>query len=336
MEYLLLLSKPDSKTQKKDGVFMGTTHNSNWFKIILTICFCFSRFLIAAQAATADFGLTIERAVQVQFLTTPGKFFQLQSSPNVEPPVWTGVSPVVAGDGHPYDATFLIDNSVQTLYRVKEFDITDGLVAFYPFNGNSDDTSGSGNNGIVHGATLTTNRFGVANSAYAFNGTDNYISIPESTVFDSQDFSISLWFQAFQLPDIADNAHQAEFLISKGQNNFEIHLGSALNGATALRFLPRGVIHWDTFSETYQTNVWEHVVAVFKPSTLDLRVYVNGRTLSITGPTISFLGGDNSIPARLGMRTDGTLPFSGNLDDVRIYNRGLSTAEVKYLFNLVE
>ncbi|MGD0712159.1 MAG: hypothetical protein ABR968_13380, partial [Bacteroidales bacterium] len=45
-----------------------------------------------------------------------------------------------------------------------------GLVAFYPFKGNADDTSGNGHNGTVHGATLTTDRFGNPNNAYYFNG----------------------------------------------------------------------------------------------------------------------------------------------------------------------
>ena len=43
-----------------------------------------------------------------------------------------------------------------------------GLVAYYPFNGNANDESGNGNNGVVHGATLTTDRFGNANAAYDF------------------------------------------------------------------------------------------------------------------------------------------------------------------------
>ncbi len=53
--------------------------------------------------------------------------------------------------------------------------LSDGLVAYYPFNGNANDESGNGNNGIVHGATLTADRSGNANSAYSFNGIDNYI-----------------------------------------------------------------------------------------------------------------------------------------------------------------
>ena len=52
-----------------------------------------------------------------------------------------------------------------------------GLVAWYPFNGDAIDASGNGNNGIVHGATLTTDRFGNTNAAYYFNGTTDYIEL---------------------------------------------------------------------------------------------------------------------------------------------------------------
>jgi hypothetical protein len=48
--------------------------------------------------------------------------------------------------------------------------ITNGLVAGYEFNGNANDVSGNGNNGVVNGATLTTDRFGNVGSAYAFDG----------------------------------------------------------------------------------------------------------------------------------------------------------------------
>ena len=48
---------------------------------------------------------------------------------------------------------------------------TDGLVAYYPFNGNANDESGNGNHGTVNGATLTTDRDGNENSSYSFDGT---------------------------------------------------------------------------------------------------------------------------------------------------------------------
>ena len=73
-----------------------------------------------------------------------------------------------------------------------------GLVAHYPFNGNANDESGNGNDGTVVGATLTTDRFGSPNSAYSFDGVDDYISKTYSAasgLFPTDDpFAVSAWF----------------------------------------------------------------------------------------------------------------------------------------------
>jgi hypothetical protein len=58
---------------------------------------------------------------------------------------------------------------------------TNGLVGYWPFNGNANDISGNGNNGTVNGATLTTDRFGNTNSAYSFDGND-WISATRSAM----------------------------------------------------------------------------------------------------------------------------------------------------------
>ncbi|MEM6264536.1 MAG: hypothetical protein AAGI38_18630 [Bacteroidota bacterium] len=71
-----------------------------------------------------------------------------------------------------------------------------GLVAYYPFNGDALDQSGRNNHGTVLGATLTTDRKGKPNSAYAFDGEDDYIDFGDSADFRfSTDFSISLWIE---------------------------------------------------------------------------------------------------------------------------------------------
>jgi hypothetical protein len=56
----------------------------------------------------------------------------------------------------------------------------DGLVAYYPFNGNADDESGNGNHGIVYGSTPVSDRFSNENSAYSFDGPGWY-NTPERT-----------------------------------------------------------------------------------------------------------------------------------------------------------
>ena len=60
-------------------------------------------------------------------------------------------------------------------------DLEDGLVVHYPFNGNANDESGNRNDGTVYGAALSTDRFGVPNSAYDLDGQDDYIRIWSTT-----------------------------------------------------------------------------------------------------------------------------------------------------------
>ena len=75
---------------------------------------------------------------------------------------------------------------------------TDSIIGFYPFNNNANDESGNNNNGTVFGATLVNDRFGNSNSAYLFDGTDDYIELPDldATTDDSNDeFTISAWIK---------------------------------------------------------------------------------------------------------------------------------------------
>jgi hypothetical protein len=87
-----------------------------------------------------------------------------------------------------------------TLAQVPNYVPTNGLVGYWPFNGNANDESGNGNNGTVNGATLTTDRNGNGNSAYYFNGGGNYITIPYSSSIAVQGgITISCWFLIVQL-----------------------------------------------------------------------------------------------------------------------------------------
>ena len=76
--------------------------------------------------------------------------------------------------------------------QVPSYVPTNGLVGYWPFNGNANDASGNGNNGVVNGATLTSDRTGNANAAYNFNGSSSLIEIPDTNKFNlSRDFTIS-------------------------------------------------------------------------------------------------------------------------------------------------
>jgi hypothetical protein len=83
-------------------------------------------------------------------------------------------------------------------------DINTGLVAYYPFNGNANDQSGNGNHGTVFEATLTTDRFGNDNSAYSFDGVNDYISVndtPELSGGSPLVKTVSIWFKTNETPE---------------------------------------------------------------------------------------------------------------------------------------
>src|ERR1700689_1178920 len=67
------------------------------------------------------------------------------------------------------------------LCGVGQVKLNSGLIAYYPFSGNANDATGNGNNGIpMNGVQLTTDRFGNPNSAYYFDGIDDYIVVNDS------------------------------------------------------------------------------------------------------------------------------------------------------------
>jgi len=71
--------------------------------------------------------------------------------------------------------------------------VSRGLIAFYPFNGNTNDESGNGYQGEAKGVSLTADRFGKANSAYSFDGSDDYIQLPEGFSDFTSGITMSFW-----------------------------------------------------------------------------------------------------------------------------------------------
>ena len=73
--------------------------------------------------------------------------------------------------------TVAISCAFSVFGQVPNYVPSNGLVGYWPFNGNANDESGNGNNGIVNGASLTPDRIGNPNSAYSFNGVNNWIKM---------------------------------------------------------------------------------------------------------------------------------------------------------------
>jgi hypothetical protein len=88
--------------------------------------------------------------------------------------------------------------SFQFISQTPNYVPSNGLVGWWPFTGNANDLSGFNNHGTVNGATLTTDRFGVANRAYSFDGVNDYIdyqSGSNSLLNVLGNFSVTFWLK---------------------------------------------------------------------------------------------------------------------------------------------
>ena len=83
--------------------------------------------------------------------------------------------------------------SINAFTQIPSYVPTNGLVGWWPFNGNANDESGNGKNGIVKGATLTKDRFGNINAAYKFNGESSVTLSNFNSIIGNSAFSVSFW-----------------------------------------------------------------------------------------------------------------------------------------------
>ena len=216
-------------------------------------------------------------------------------------------------------------------------DLTNGLIAHYQFNGNAQDASGNGNDGAVSGgAILTGDRFGNANSAYLFDGIDDSIQVSSNAALDT--ISSAATITAWVRPDTTGEA----IIVGRFRNNslwddpiFLQSRSSRLRSITcsdnpnACDDLP------DT--QAFVVGQWYHVVGVFDGSSNTARLYLNGvekasATTSYSTLASSLLG--LGIGGTFGTPQGPERQFEGAIDDVRIYNRVLSSLEVSQLFQL--
>ncbi len=203
--------------------------------------------------------------------------------------------------------------------------LNDGLVAYYPFNGNANDESGNGHNGTVNGAILTSDRHGHSNSAYWFDGINNNI-VHNAKIYN--DFTLCAWIKP-------------EEKINPTDPN-RTFLGDA-NGSTAQGYIffisPSNTIqfsfgdgtHWayDLISPTKNNNNEWLFVAIDRQGPL-LTLYINGAL--DTSVDIKTNNAVYNMPYTTIGGAAKSWFFHGSIDDVRYYNRSLSASEIQQLY----
>ncbi len=210
--------------------------------------------------------------------------------------------------------------------------LQNGLVGYWPFCGNSNDVTLNANNGIVNGASLTTDRFVNTNSAYLFNGVSDYIEVPSSaSISVTNAYTISAWFSAnqwsFNSP-IDQHAIVSKVVDGSWYGGYEIFIGGN-NGW--IQHVGNIGSNFSVGSTGGISNKWYNVVVTYDGNIV--RYYLDGNKLD----SIYLPGsiGVSSTPLRFGRRGGaGTYNswFSGKIDDISIYNRSLSSSEIKQLY----
>ncbi len=209
---------------------------------------------------------------------------------------------------------------------------SNGLIAWFPFNGNANDSSGNGNDGTIYGTSPTTDRFGNANKAYYFNGSSDSIicSGAANLNFGTNDFSICFWMKGVNddHPIMSKTIGSAD----GGDIGWQIHNEQHAGYGQGVRFdisdgttSTRGLV----YSTAACDNQWRFVCFVATRSS-KIVLYVDG--VNKSEADISGYSNINS-PAPLRLGTRGGYSYLGSLDDVRIYNRALSDSEIQSLFN---
>jgi uncharacterized repeat protein (TIGR02543 family) len=209
---------------------------------------------------------------------------------------------------------------------------TNGMTAYYPFDGDALDMSGNGYDGLVVGATLTPDRFGNPDMAYSFDGSDDRIRIGNQSLNGSNSFTITMWIKFLNgsrhFFSAANSVRQNEFLLDINSDKLILSTKDQLR------------LHNSSFSITSWYGNWKQLAMTRSNSSSGMDVYLDGQFLETFAmasgaPVVDsnglWLGADQDSVGG-GWASDNM--FLGSMDEIRIFNRELSSAEITKLYDL--
>jgi len=225
-----------------------------------------------------------------------------------------------------------------SIAQVPSYVPTNGLVGWWPFNGNANDESGNGNNGTVNGATLTADRNGNVNEAYSLNGINNWIQTNSSFLQTDMPHTISIWW----LTTDSTKTNQTLFNTSPHPlENLAFHYSSINpNPPYSIAYGIGDGVNWNIMhpdngqiAMNGDFTKWHNCIWV-KDSTYKWSIYIDG---VLSNNFISTLNtGSQLANLRFGAENNGVptggANFKGSLDDIGIWNRALSQQEITNLY----
>ena len=221
-----------------------------------------------------------------------------------------------------------ISLATATMAQVPNYVPTNGLVGWWPFNGNANDQSGNGNNGTVNGASLTIDRFSNTNTAYIFDGINDFIQVNNASIFNLVNgHSIAVWYKP-------NSTHLGVIIEKLNPTNGPGDGGPQLV-LRSNQLVDFSIFHNNTgnfvYSNIPSTNqLWHHIVAAWNGNLI--RLYQNG--LLIDSIPLSVTLNQCIEPMMIGKRSfQSDLHFDGVIDDIGVWNRALTQQEITDLYN---
>jgi hypothetical protein len=203
---------------------------------------------------------------------------------------------------------------------------TDGLVAYWPFNGNANDKSSNSIQGTVVGATLIADKQNIANSAYYFDGSSSKIDCGNNAALNlSQAITISLWVKLKTIPSGQDR------VLSKGVDSYVLYFQ---DDTTPIAYMQGTPVKTLKFGKSLDLNQWYHLAFTYNSNATgnNLKAFVDG-TLSGQQETYGSFATDNLNLIIGNYVNSSAYGFHGDMDEVRIYNRALSETEIAQIYN---
>ncbi|MFC1577623.1 LamG-like jellyroll fold domain-containing protein [Thermodesulfobacteriota bacterium] len=215
---------------------------------------------------------------------------------------------------------FLILSSFSLFTFTSFADINDGMMAYYPFDGNANDASGNGHHGLVYGAELFTGLDGQLNSAYFFDG-DDYIYFP--TVDTYQHITWAAWFRT------PYDFSQANGTILEVRGAGFLYISKSNKPSCSLE---PGYADWKYISSADSANDgnWHHLALTYDRQ--NMTFFVDGQEVgSLPDSDLINYDGPGLWLGKWWARFDRF--YYGVLDDIRVYNRALSDEEIQQLYS---
>jgi hypothetical protein len=207
---------------------------------------------------------------------------------------------------------------------------SDGLVGYWPFNGNANDESVNGNNGTVNGAILSSDRFGNSNAAYSFDGIDDWILIENQEQFNFNNrFTINAWINT-------NTVLGTKKIVTKLQDCDDSYILQLTNNQIDFQ-LAQGCGNWISYNNIQENllNNWHALTATFDIDSALVKLYFDGGLISeqardsqVTSSTANLVFGN--------FFNNGMYPdqlFFGLIDDIGVWNRALTQEEITSLYS---